>query len=61
MASSAGAGMMNAVNQNVAAQGSAPVQGAAVVTGGTVPNFCPNCGTKTNGANFCGNCGTKLN
>lgn len=26
----------------------------------TVPNFCPNCGTKTNGANFCSNCGTKL-
>ena len=24
-------------------------------------NFCPNCGTKTNGTNFCGNCGTKLN
>ncbi len=27
---------------------------------GTVPNFCPNCGTKTNGMNFCGNCGQKL-
>lgn len=26
----------------------------------SVPNFCPNCGTKTNGANFCSNCGTKL-
>ena len=26
----------------------------------TVPNFCPNCGTKTNGMNFCGNCGMKL-
>lgn len=24
------------------------------------PNFCPNCGTKTNGTNFCSNCGTKL-
>lgn len=28
--------------------------------GGAVPNFCPNCGTPTNGANFCGNCGNKL-
>lgn len=27
---------------------------------GAVPNFCPNCGSKTNGANFCANCGTKL-
>ncbi len=27
---------------------------------GTVPKFCPNCGTATNGAKFCGNCGTKL-
>lgn len=26
----------------------------------TSPNFCPNCGTKTNGANFCPNCGQKL-
>ena len=29
-------------------------------TSSTVPNFCPNCGTKTNGMNFCGNCGYKL-
>lgn len=29
-------------------------------SGGAVPNFCPNCGSKTNGANFCANCGTKL-
>ncbi len=24
------------------------------------PNFCPNCGQKTNGTNYCGNCGYKL-
>lgn len=29
-------------------------------TGNNIPNFCPNCGTKTSGANFCSNCGTKL-
>jgi len=28
--------------------------------GAGVPNFCPNCGQKTNGANFCPNCGQKL-
>lgn len=28
--------------------------------GGAKPNFCPNCGTKTEGANFCSNCGMKL-
>lgn len=27
---------------------------------GQVPNFCPNCGAKTNGMRFCGNCGYKL-
>lgn len=26
-----------------------------------IPNFCPNCGTKTTGSNFCGNCGQRLN
>ncbi|MFC4386927.1 SPFH domain-containing protein [Gracilibacillus marinus] len=25
-----------------------------------ISNFCPNCGTKTEGMNFCGNCGHKL-
>ncbi len=28
--------------------------------GGQKPNFCPNCGTKNEGANFCPNCGQKL-
>lgn len=28
--------------------------------GNQKPNFCPNCGTKTEGANFCSNCGHKL-
>ncbi|MNN65124.1 hypothetical protein D3C81_1806050 [compost metagenome] len=28
--------------------------------GGSKPNFCPNCGTKNEGANFCSNCGQKL-
>lgn len=34
--------------------------GQAAPGNGAVPNFCPNCGTKTGGANFCSNCGTKL-
>lgn len=28
--------------------------------GNKKPNFCPNCGAKTEGANFCPNCGQKL-
>lgn len=35
-------------------------EGAIPQTNGQTPNFCPNCGTKTNGANFCPNCGQKL-
>lgn len=27
---------------------------------GVAPKFCPECGTKTNGAKFCSECGTKL-
>lgn len=59
--------------QNMQSQGGfgMPVQGGNVQSPGnvapaqengnkTVPNFCPNCGSKTNGANFCSNCGTKL-
>ena len=33
---------------------------SAESTGGPAPNFCPDCGTKTNGAKFCPNCGRKL-
>ncbi len=52
--------MVNSMNgnMNMPNQGSAPA--AAPSGNGNVPNFCPNCGAKTNGANFCGNCGTKL-
>lgn len=40
-------------NQQMQAQ---PAQQVQVNT----PKFCPNCGTKTEGAKFCPNCGTKL-
>lgn len=61
MAGNAGAGLLSAASQNGAvAQPATPAPAAGVATGGAVPNFCPNCGTKTNGGNFCANCGTKL-
>lgn len=61
MAGNAGAGLLNAANQNgAAAQPATTATAVGVATGGAVPNFCPNCGTKTNGGNFCANCGTKL-
>ena len=34
--------------------------GGQQAAGGTVPKFCPNCGTPTGGAKFCSNCGNKL-
>ncbi len=65
MAGNAGAGLMGAANQNAQAQQQAATAPAPATTApagnGTIPNFCPNCGTQTNGANFCANCGTKLN
>ncbi|WP_042141921.1 SPFH domain-containing protein [Paucisalibacillus sp. EB02] len=42
-------------NQSSQAQTSHPSEGT-----NKAPNFCPNCGQKTNGANFCSNCGQKL-
>ena len=67
----AGMAMGMAMGQQMAAQmaqamnGGAQTVGTAAGTGapaggGAAPNFCPNCGTKTNGANFCPNCGQKL-
>ena len=47
--------MMNGNMHNNAQQNQ-----AAPSSNGTVPKFCPNCGTPTNGARFCSNCGTKL-
>ncbi|MDP1512178.1 SPFH domain-containing protein [Paenibacillus sp. CMAA1739] len=39
-----------------------PASNAPTSSGdGKRPNFCPNCGTKNEGANFCPNCGQKLN
>lgn len=53
--------MLNQMNnQSGQAVNNAPASNSTVQTNGAVPNFCPNCGAKTNGANFCSNCGTKL-
>ncbi|WP_071391382.1 SPFH domain-containing protein [Bacillus velezensis] len=59
--------MMNQMNQNQQNQpqqdqsqqnqGTAPANNSE---GAAKPKFCPNCGTKTEGANFCPNCGQKL-
>lgn len=67
----AGMAMGMAMGQQMAAQMAQAMNGGAQTTGtaagtgapaggGAAPNFCPNCGTKTNGANFCPNCGQKL-
>ena len=75
MAQNAGASVMNSVAGMTAQQApqsqvsETPSANSEAVaqpsttdsTASAIPNFCPNCGSKTNGANFCGNCGTKLN
>ena len=50
---------VNFGGQPQAVPNSAPVN-AALAGDGTAPKFCPNCGTKTDGAKFCPNCGNKL-
>ena len=47
-------------NMNQATQSNTNTQGNPPQNGSTKPNFCPNCGTKNEGANFCPNCGQKL-
>lgn len=62
-----GMNMANEMMKNMAPKTSGENQPAAAAStpapaeGGKKPNFCPNCGTKTEGANFCPNCGQKLN
>lgn len=53
---------MNGMNmqQPQAMQQPQTMQQAQPVGGGEAPKFCPNCGTKNEGAKFCPNCGTKL-
>lgn len=48
---------MNAAQKVSAEPANAP---SAPSSEGKKPNFCPNCGTKNEGANFCPNCGQKL-
>jgi membrane protease subunit (stomatin/prohibitin family) len=54
----------NMMNQGMQTQnaGSQTVQpqNAQQPAGGSVPKFCPECGTPTNGAKFCPECGKKL-
>lgn len=51
-------------NQNMQGQvqnsAPAPQNQAAGQASGTIPNFCPNCGQKTEESKFCPNCGQKL-
>lgn len=65
LAQNAGGNVMNTVAamgtaQNEQTANSEVVKTEEMPASNKVPNFCPNCGTKTNGANFCSNCGTKL-
>jgi len=52
--------MMKTMNQNQNQQAPGGTPPAPPAGGGAKPNFCPNCGTKNEGANFCSNCGQKL-
>ena len=68
MANNAGANVLGAVNavRSEEAPREMPKEESEAIVNNIVPpvtgvvNFCPNCGTKANGANFCSNCGQKL-
>lgn len=65
LAQNAGGNVMNTVAamgtaQNEQTANSEVAKAEEMPASNKVPNFCPNCGTKTNGAKFCSNCGTKL-
>jgi len=47
-------------NQQPSSQNAASSANSAPSQSGSKPNFCPNCGSKNEGANFCSNCGQKL-
>ena len=47
-------------NKGVTAQDIGAGDASTPEGNGEVPNFCPKCGTPTNGANFCSKCGNKL-
>lgn len=53
-----GMNMANEMMKNMKENQDTPTQ--SPTSGGQKPNFCPNCGTKTEGGNFCSNCGHKL-
>lgn len=52
--------MMNNMGMNASVQNNNQQNGNVANSGNAVPNFCPNCGSRTNGMNFCANCGMKL-
>jgi membrane protease subunit (stomatin/prohibitin family) len=51
---------MNAGQKPQAEPAAAAPESPSAPASGNKPNFCPNCGTKNEGANFCPNCGHKL-